>query len=770
GACWSRQPDVEPMRLNSAQTEAVEHGEGPLLVLAGAGSGKTRVITHRIARLVERGVPPRAIVALTFTNKAAGEMRERVSSLMGGTRTIEGRDGGERRARSSGSAGARSLTVSTFHSFGLNVLGLEREAVGGRFTIFDQGDQTALVKQLLRDAGADRSYDAAAVLARISNAKNAFQSVDELPQVVYPRYQNALRQYRAFDFDDLVCEVARLWRDREDVRARWQSEFLHVLVDEYQDTNRAQLEMLRLLCGTRRNVCAVGDDDQAIYGWRGADVRNILDFEQHFESARVIKLEQNYRSYAPILAVANAVIAKRTDSKWRKELFTQRAGGRPVRVAVAPTPEVEAAWVGREIRRLLRDEKVRPREVAVLYRSNGQSRLIEETLREQGVAHRVVGGALFFERKEVKDVLAYLKLALNPADEISLRRVVNYPARGIGETTLDRLVSHAYARNWTLWQAVERVDALDDIPPAAREGCRALERIIVDARKELFGASKPPSEVARAIADKVAMKAAIDVGAPTPDVAVKRWANVESVLGTLARREAKQDKQGKGSGTGSLEGLAAFLQMLTMDIEVETDDAADVVTLSTLHGSKGLEFEVVFLIGCEEGYLAHPRTLDARATDGVPSNTRDHASDIEEERRLFYVGVTRAKEILTLSRARNRVLRGKAVARTPHRFLMDVPPELLEEATIKDEAPTTAREATAAAEAILAMLAQPPKPRGCREGDGRRGANLQARARDQAERACARSATRSAASSMPTASRMRPSAMPMASRCSVVIS
>ncbi len=699
------------MRLNRAQGEAVDHGEGPVLVLAGAGSGKTRVITHRIARLVERGVPPRAIVALTFTNKAAGEMRERVGSLL----TREARAGGESSERRKGrprGADTRGPTVSTFHSFGLDVLGREREAVGGRFTIFDQGDQTALVKQLLRDAGADRSYDAAAVLSRISNAKNAFLAADDLPEregddydeitkVVYPRYQSALKQYRAFDFDDLVCEVARLWRDREDVRGRWQSEFLYVLVDEYQDTNRAQLEMLRLLCGTRRNVCAVGDDDQAIYGWRGADVRNILDFERHFEGARVIKLEQNYRSYAPILAVANAVIAKRTDSKWRKELFTERKGGRPVRVAVAPTPEIEASWVGREVRRLLREEGKRPREIAVLYRSNGQSRLIEESLREQGVAHRVVGGAQFFERKEVKDVLAYLKLALNPVDEISLRRVVNYPARGIGETTLDRLVANAYARGWSLWQAVERVDALDDVPPAAREGCRALEKVIVEARKELF-AKRPPSEVARAITDRVAMKAAIDVGAPSPDVAVKRWANVEGVLGTLARREAKD------AGAGP-EGLAAFLQLLTMDIETETDDAADVVTLSTLHGSKGLEFDAVFLVGCEEGYLPHARTLDARATDGVPTATGESAADIEEERRLFYVGVTRAKEQLVLSRARSRVLRGKAVARTPSRFLLDVPPELLEEVVVKDEAPTTAREASAAAEAILAML---QKPRG----------------------------------------------------------
>ena len=465
--------------------------------------------------------------------------------------------------------------------------------------------------------------------------------------------------------------------------------------------------MLRLLCGERRNVCAVGDDDQAIYGWRGADVRNILDFERHFDGARVVKLEQNYRSYAPILAVANAVIAKRTDSKWRKELFTERAGGRPVRVAVAPTPELEAAWVGREIRRLLREEGKRPRDIAVLYRSNGQSRLLEETLREQGVLHRVVGGAQFFERKEVKDVLAYLKLALNPADEISLRRVVNYPARGIGEVTLDRLVAHAFARGWTLWQAIERVDALDDVPAAARDGCRSLERVVTEARKELF-AKRAPSEVARTITERVSLKAEIDAGAPAPGAAAKRWANIEGVLGTLARRESRDPERG---GT---EGLAAFLQMLTMDIETEADHTADVVTLSTLHGSKGLEFDAVFLVGCEEGYLPHARTLDARATDSVPVAAAEGvAADLEEERRLFYVGVTRAKETLVLSRARSRVLRGKAVGRTPSRFLLDVPLELLEEVEVKDEAPTTAREASAAAEAILAMLQKPmQKPRG----------------------------------------------------------
>jgi DNA helicase-2/ATP-dependent DNA helicase PcrA len=645
-----------------------------------------------MARLVQRGVPANAIVALTFTNKAAAEMRARVTKILG-------------RERASGQSGATAaLTVSTFHSFGLAVLGQERTAIGGRFTIFDQGDQTSLVKELLRATGADRAYDAQAVLARISNAKNAFLSPAELPtregdaydevvKAIFPRYEEALSRYRALDFDDLVCQVARLWSQRGDIRTKWQERFLHVLVDEYQDTNRAQLEMLRLLCGERKNICAVGDDDQAIYGWRGADVRNILDFEGHFAGAHVIKLEENYRSTRPILAIANAVIAKRADARWRKELFTNRAGGSPVRLAVAATPEAEAAWVAREIRRLVRDERQRPSEIAVLYRSNGQSRVVEEALREQAVAHRVVGGIQFFERKEVKDVLAYLKLALNTADEISLRRILNYPARGIGETTLEKLVTHAFRRGWSLWQAVERADALDDLPSAAREGCRGLERIVTDARRALATA-RPPSEVARAIVDRLALKADIDSNAPSSSIAAKRWASVEGVLGTLARREARG-----GDAAGD---LAAFLQLLTLDMQPDSGEAGDVVTLSTLHGSKGLEYLTVFLIGCEEGYLPHTRVVDSRATDSETPGSGE--ASLEEERRLFYVGVTRAREHLVLSRAKARVLRGKPTPRTPSRFLLDVPSDLLEELEVQDQAPTTAREAAGHAEAILAML------------------------------------------------------------------
>ena len=670
--------------LNPAQREAVEHGDGPLLVLAGAGSGKTRVVTHRIVRLIERGVPPQTIVALTFTNKAAAEMRERIARMLG----------------PSGSAAARVLTVCTFHSFGLHVLGRERQAIGGAFTIFDQGDQTSLVKQLMRAAGIDRSYDAQAVLARISNAKNAFlppeglperDEYDQIAKAIFPRYQGALRQYRAYDFDDLVCEVARVWQGSDDVRARWQEKFLHVLVDEYQDTNRAQLEMLRLLCGERKNICAVGDDDQSIYGWRGADVRNILEFDEHFARARIVKLEHNYRSRGPILAVANAIIAKRADAKWRKVLFTERPGGDKVRLAVAPTPEAEAAWVGREVRRLIHHDGKRPRDVAVLYRSNGQSRLIEEALREQGIAHRVVGGVQFFERKEVKDVLAYMKLALNPVDEISLRRIVNHPPRGIGESTLEKLALHAAKRGWTLWQAVERVDAFDDIPAPARDGCRSLAEVVSTTRRELFADKRPPSEVARGLCERVEYKRETDASAPSADVGAKRWANVEWLFGVLARREAK--------GGAPMEGLSSFLHALTMGFEAEGEDKGDVVTLSTLHGSKGLEFDVVFLVGCEEGYLPHARTLDTRATDII-----DGSADVEEERRLLYVGVTRAREWLVLSRAKSRMLRGKAIDRTPSRFLMDVPPELFDEQEVTAEAPTTAREAAAHAGAILALL------------------------------------------------------------------
>jgi superfamily I DNA/RNA helicase len=684
--------------LNPAQKRAVEHQNGPLLVLAGAGSGKTRVITQRIVRLLERGIPASAIVALTFTNKAAGEMAERVHLLLKETH------GGK-------TAAAKGLTISTFHSFGLQVLTQEKKKEGSVFTIFDQGDQVGAVKEVLRGIDAGKRFDVAAICARISNAKNAFLSPEELEddgmdpyaeitKIVYPRYQAALKSYSAYDFDDLVCEVVRVWLSRPDVLARWQEKVRYLLVDEYQDTNRAQLRLLRCLAEPHRNICVVGDDDQSIYAWRGADVRNILDFEEHFTGAEVVKLEQNYRSKQSILDVANAVIAKRTDVRHKKQLFSERLSNDTITLAAAPSPEAEASYVTREIQRHIRDEGKRPKDMAVLYRSNGQAKVIEESLRTEGIPYRIVGGQQFFERKEVKDVLSYLKLALNRSDEISLRRIMNYPARGIGDTSVERLALHARAKGWTLWQAIERVDALDDVSESARQGCKSLERIIGDLRRKVIVERSPASQAAADLCTTIGLKKEIDTSSPTPNAAAKRWGNVSALFNTLSRREAKGGMQEAGE-------ISNFLHALTLDFGEDEEKASDVVTLSTLHGSKGLEFDVVFLIGCEEGFLPHQRTLDDRAND-VPSGDGDgpigKAEDIEEERRLFYVGITRARDLLTLSRCKARPMRSKPAPRTPSRFLMDIPPERVTEIEVKEETAMGIAASAANANALLAML------------------------------------------------------------------
>jgi superfamily I DNA/RNA helicase len=683
--------------LNPAQREAVEHFTGPMLVLAAAGSGKTRVITHRVVRLIQRGIPAKGIVALTFTNKAAAEMRARIAKALGD------------------SLAAKDLTISTFHSFGLGVLTRERASLGsgGAFTIFDQGDQLGCIKELLSRIDYGKRFDAGVIASRISNAKNAFMAPEELPEregddydaitkIVYPRYQAALKAFQAYDFDDLVCEVARVWRAREDILSRWRERYPFLLVDEYQDTNRAQVEVLRLLAGERRNLCVVGDDDQAIYGWRGADVRNILAFDEQFPGAKVVKLEQNYRSLKPILDVANAVIARRADAKHRKVLFTDRRSdpNEKVQSVIASSPEAEAQWVAMEIRKAIRDDAIPAREIAVLYRSNGQAKAIEETLREQMVPHRVVGGQQFFERKEVKDLLAYMKVSLNRADEISLRRIMNYPPRGIGDTSVEKLAQAALARGWTLWEAIERVDAIDAVSGPARDGCKALEKLIAETRRQLLAERVKPSEAARALCERVGMRKEIEATSPSLSAAGRRWANVDGMFGLFARREQRELAKG-GDG---VDGFATFLHLLSLDFNETEDESRDVVTLSTLHGAKGLEFDLVFLVGCEEGLLPHSRTIDARATDVVPS-TGDHVSaDVEEERRLFYVGVTRAKKRLTLSRARARVVRGKPAPRTPSRFLLEVPAELIDEREVTPEQAMTTAQIAENANALLAAL------------------------------------------------------------------
>ncbi|MFO0755983.1 MAG: UvrD-helicase domain-containing protein [Byssovorax sp.] len=681
--------------LNPSQKAAVEHSTGPLLVLAGAGSGKTRVVTQRIARLIERGVAARSILAVTFTNKASAEMRERVVGLVG-------------------TAVAKELHVSTFHRFGLTVLGEETRALGlrgGKFAILDQSDATGIVREILRDLRTGKNYDIGAILTRISDAKNAFldaeaweerqrkgrgvDDYDEVSMLVYPRYIAALRSLQAFDFDDLICEVVSLWQRRPDVLERWRQRFRYVIVDEYQDTNHAQLELVRLIGGEHKNVCVVGDDDQSIYAWRGADVRNILDFEEHFPGAKVVKLEHNYRSRKPILDVANAALANTGARRHKKTLIATRLEGDPVQMVICADPDIEASFVGSEAQRLIEREGARPKDIAVLYRSNLQAQLIESALKERQIPFRMIGGQQFYERKEVKDLVAYLRVILHPDDEMSLRRIINYPARGVGDAALAKISAHATAHDLTLWAAVSRPHAVHGLPPAAMEGCRSLVRLIeaMRARLEAFSCAS----MARALTGEIGLKDDIFAGTTSNAAAARRWGNVEGLLNVFARRE----EQGKGDRAHFDE----FLRMLALRQDGDEEEATDRVTLTTMHGAKGLEFPYVFVIGLEDGLLPHQRTLGERATDFVPSDGgSDAATSIDEERRLFYVAITRARDRLYMSRCKARGMRGKPVPRVPSRFLADIPPELYTER--EEEAPIAPalEQARAGAAGVLAAL------------------------------------------------------------------
>jgi DNA helicase-2/ATP-dependent DNA helicase PcrA len=650
-------------QLNPPQREAASHGGGPLLVLAGAGSGKTRVITFRIAHLLAQGIPPHAICAVTFTNKAAEEMRERIAHLLRDPHT------------------ARQLTIGTFHALGLTVLRSERKALGlpRGFAIYDQADQLGAVREAMRSLhDGDRRYDAKAVLTRISLAKNAFTApeqyegnpaddYDQITQHVFPRYQDTLRACAAFDFDDLIVEPVRLWQRDESARRRWAERFHYVMVDEFQDTNRAQLEMVRHLVELHGNLCVVGDDDQSIYSWRGADPTNILNFAQLFPGAKIVKLEQNYRSTRTILAAANQVISNNRQ-RHGKTLWSQLGDGESITHAVAATAEAEAQWVAREIRRL-HDDGRRWSDVAIMYRSNIQAKLLEEELRQAEVPYVMYGGQQFFERKEVKDVIAYLRVALNTRDELALRRVLNYPARGIGATTVEKLALAAQAGHTTMWAAL----AATDVHPSARAGisafCAAVERVgaALDSGMNVVHAT-------RALIDDIALYEDLRAASPSMSAAQRRIDNVEGLLGSLERFAAK----GKGK-----DALGEYLRALTLATSEEREDAGERVVLTTLHGAKGLEFPVCFMIGLEEELLPHARTLQPQATDVVDA---DHATDISEERRLCYVGITRAQRKLYLTRACTRVSRGRAVPRTPSRFLLEIPDELLDVRDLGEEA------------------------------------------------------------------------------------
>lgn len=680
--------------LNPPQREAVETTEGPLLVLAGAGSGKTRVITHRIARLLDLGVPADEIVALTFTNKAAGEMRERLMHMVG-------RDA------------ADELVMSTFHSLGVRMLRGAPEDFdldSSRFSILDQGDVYGVIRGLLREhghhgAGVDRRFDLGGVVSRISLWKNAFISpeearemthesdYDEVAASVYGPYTDRLHNLGAVDFDDLVCRIAECLATKPEVRAKWQTRFQYLMVDEYQDTNTAQFQMLKNLLDDRENLCVVGDDDQAIYGWRGAKVANILAFDVHFPSAKVIKLEKNYRSRASILDVANASIQHNT-ARHDKTLIPHKDGGERVVEVVAQVGTEEAMWVGKTIREMVVDEHIPPGEIAVLYRSALQAKSLEEHLQEHGIPYRVLGGQAFYDKKEVKDALAYFKAMVTPRDELAVRRALETPSRGIGRVTMEHLRNHAKSNKKSLMAAIQDADNIPDIQGRARAALGSFAGLIREgqARLRAEGAARTMGH----ILDQIRLRETIRKDTGSDDATAARWDGVQWLLGSLDRYE---DRNGGPKGKVSWQD---YFNRQALDSKSDDEEAEPrgQVTLATLHSSKGLEWDNVFILGCEEGIMPHRRVGEKKANDAV-------AGDLEEERRLFYVGVTRARERLWLTRAAARVDRGREVPRATSRFVEEIPKELLETYEIATKEALTGDDIESMAAAFLATLPEP---------------------------------------------------------------
>ncbi|MGO8970101.1 MAG: ATP-dependent helicase [Myxococcaceae bacterium] len=628
--------------LNPEQREAVTTPRGPLLVLAGAGSGKTRVIVHRIAWLLSKGARPGSILAVTFTNKAAAELKERLTRLAGRP--------------------AAEVWVSTFHALGAEVARQDLFRLGWpkRFAVADAGDQLALVRRLLRSVSLDqRALDARRVVAAISRAKNsglplvkeAAREGDDcgrLAAEAFPLYQRALRAQGAVDFDDLILLPLQLFREHPDVLARWRRRFQTLLVDEFQDTNPPQLEFVRLLAGARADVCAVGDDDQCIYGWRGAEVRNILDFQRHFPGTREVVLSRNYRSAGPVLAAASAVISALPERR-EKQLSAERPEGVPVQVVVLPGEDDEADWVARAVEKRL-EAGLAPEQVAVLYRTNGQSRPLEESLRARGLPFEVLGGTEFFHQREVKDVVAYLKALANPLDEVSLLRIINVPARGIGDATMECLLAHARSRGLGVQQTLAVAGAVPGLSPGAATRVEGFSALLSRMRQRLT--AEPMGQVARSLLVEIGFAEDTRAGAKDASVAQARLRGVEGVLASL---EAYQSRQGPRAD------LISWLNRLSLDArEEEQAPERGRVALMTLHAAKGLEFRVVFVVGLEEGLLPHAGML------GEPPN-------LDEERRLAYVGFTRARDELVLTRAASRLRRGREVLRTPSRFLQDLP-------------------------------------------------------------------------------------------------
>jgi DNA helicase II / ATP-dependent DNA helicase PcrA len=626
--------------LNPEQREAVLHRKGPLLVLAGAGSGKTRVITHRLAHLAETGADPATIVAVTFTNKAAEEMRERARRLLGVTRLAS--------------------FVGTFHAWGLRLLRRRAEAakLPPRFTIADTADQLALVKEAMGELGiSEQMLAPGTVRARISQAKNSLVTpasfaasqqdfAGERIAKVFSLYERKLTAAGALDFDDLIGRPVRLLREEPRIREAETRRIRHLLIDEYQDTNSSQDALVKILGAAAESVCAVGDEDQAIYRWRGAEVEHILKFDQDFPGARIVPLERNYRSTAGILAAASALVANNRRRR-PKVLKADRGEGMRVRLWRFEEDRAEVDRVARAI-----EEGSFPHgEVAVLYRTNAQSRALEEELLRRRIAYRVVGGMKFYERAEVKDALAYLRLALRPEDELALRRVINVPARGIGTATLERLQGAARDSDRSLWEVATQPP--EGLPERVRLSLSRFVALVSDLREK--AASYTPSALLEHLLLTTGYAALYQSSEEPEDVA--RRENLEELVSSAREFERR-----------SAEGATVEEYLDTVALATDADQAGpgSAVTLSTLHAAKGLEFASVYVVGLEEGYLPH-------------GQSGEDEDELEEERRLLYVGMTRAKDSLTLTLAGRRLVYGKVQFRQPSRFVAEIPAESLEE-------------------------------------------------------------------------------------------
>ena len=640
-------PEAILASLNPVQREAVQATKGPVLVLAGAGSGKTRVIAHRIAWLLGvEGIHPRHVLAVTFTNKAAGEMRRRVEDLVL-------------------PAGIRPPLIATFHSTCVRILRERARWVGlsPSFVIYDEDDRLSLVKEAMRQLDMDeRQTTPASVVHRISHAKNHMLSVEEAERLartpreerlaqLYRLYEEKLRAMGGVDFDDLLLLVVKLFETSPEALAWYRALWSHVLVDEYQDTNRAQYRMVQLLTQEHRNLCVVGDPDQSVYRWRGADLRNILDFEKDFPDCLVIPLEQNYRSTKRILDIASAVIANNR-ARREKRLWTDNDEGELAKVYRAWDETEEASWVAQTVRSL-HGRGLDWGDVAVFYRTNAQSRVLEDALRRASIPYVIVGGVRFYERREIKDLVAYLRLAVNPADDVAFRRAIAAPSRGVGKATLDRLADSAAARRLSLLAA--SAEPLPDLTGKARRALDDFARLMARLGERRAALAVPAfiDEVAIASGYRDALKAERTAEADA------RLENIEELVAASEEFVAGQQAAGAPSAT-----LEMFLDSIALVADIDSlKDDAEGVTLMTLHSAKGLEFPAVFLTGMEEGVFPHSRSMD-------------DAEELEEERRLCYVGITRAEQRLWLSYALHRRIQGYGLGE-PSRFLLEIPPEQL---------------------------------------------------------------------------------------------